>query len=270
MKYKRLVFFILEHIINGDVMNYQTAISFGLVHIPVLMNNAIKNNDVSFNLLHKKCKERLEYIRYCPHCKTKVKNDEIEKGYEYKKDDYVTFTDNDFAKLKSENDKIIEIISFVDINEIDPIYYEKSYTLTPNNSSKAFNLFKWALRKSKKVAIAKTILRNKLYYVVIRFGYENIIMDTLYYEEEIKLQREKMVKDFSDNELNMALKLIKAMSAKFTPEEYIDEYQNNLKMAIDKKIKRKDIKKIKSKKKRNINDLMTALEESLKEQNERK
>ena len=259
-------------------MNYQTAISFGLVHIPVIMNSAIRNNDISFNMLHKKCGEKLEYIRYCPHCKTKVKSEEIEKGYEYTDDNYITFTDSDFDKLKSDNDKVIEIISFVDINEIDPVYYDKSYTLTSNKSTKAFNLFKEALRKSKKVAIAKTYMRNKAYYVVIRFGYENIIMDTLYYEEEIKLQKEKIKKEFNEllpytnlskfneKELKTAMDLISAMSDEFKPEEYVDEYQTRLRKAIDKKINGKEIKLYKKKKQKSISDLMTALEESLKEQ----
>ena len=246
-------------------MNYQTAISFGLVHIPVIMNSAIRNNDISFNMLHKKCGEKLEYIRFCPHCKTKVKSEEIEKGYEYTEDNYITFTDSDFDKLKSENDKVIEIVSFVDINEIDPVYYDKSYTLTANKSTKSFNLFKEALRKSKKVALAKTYMRNKAYYVVIRFGYENIIMDTLYYEEEIKLQKEKIKKEFNDKELKTAMDLIEAMRDEFKPEEYVDEYQTRLRKAIDKKINGKEIKPYKKKKQKSINDLMTALEESLKE-----
>lgn len=250
-------------------MNYQTSISFGLVNIPVLMNSAIKDNNISFNMIHKKCGERLEYLRYCPHCKVKVKNTEIVKGYEYTKDNYVVLTDEDFEKIKTDNDKLIEIISFIDISEIDPIYYDKSYTLTPSKSSKAFNLFKEALRKSKKVALAKTNLRNKEYYVVIRIGYENIIMDTLYYEEEIKMQKEKAKKDFNQKELDMALKLINAMNGHFTPEEYTDDYQNRLKKAIDKKINGKEIKSVKKKSKKSISDLMTALEKSLKE-NEKK
>ena len=251
-------------------MNYQSSISFGLVNIPILMNSAIKNNDISFNLLHKKCGSRLDYIRYCPHCKKEVKNNDIEKGYEYTKDNYITFTESDFDKLKSENDKIIEIISFVDMKEIDPIYYDKSYTLTPNNNSKSFSLFKEALKKSKKVAIAKTIMRNKAYYVVIRVGYENIIMDTLYYEEELRLKEENNKKNYTETELKIATKLIDAMTDKFKPEEYVDEYQNNLKNAINKKIKGKEIKPVKSKKTKSINDLMKALEESLKEQNGKK
>ena len=262
-KLNKSFFFVYTNI--GDDMNYQTAISFGLVHIPVLMNGTIKNNDLSFNMLHKKCGEKLQYIRYCPHCKKEVKNNEIEKGYEYTEGNFVTFTEEDFDKLKSENDKVIEIISFVNLNEIDPVYYDKSYTLIPNKSTKAFNLFKEALRKSKKVAIAKTNLRNKLFYVVIRFGYENIIMDTLFYEEEINMQKEKLKKEFTEKELNTAMKLIDAMSGNFTPDKYIDEYQTNLRKAIDKKINGKKIVAVKKKKQKSISDLMTALEESLKE-----
>ncbi len=252
-------------------MNYQTAISFGLVNIPVLMNSAIKDNNITFNMLHKKCGERLEYIRYCPHCKKEVKTSEIEKGYEFSKDEYITLTDEDFEKLKSENDKVLEIIAFVNISEIDPVYYEKSYTLTPMKNTKAFNLFKEALRKSKKVAIARTVMRNKEYFVSIRFGYENIIMDTLYYEEEIKIQKEKTKKEVNTKELTTAIKLIDAMSGKFTPEKYIDEYQTRLRKAIDKKINGKSVHKYRGKKKlKSVNDLMKALEESLNEKTKKK
>ena len=251
-------------------MNYKTSISFGLVNIPVVMNTTIKNNDISFDLLHKKCGERIYYKRYCEHCKKEVKNNEIEKGYEYSKDNYITMTDTDFDKLKSENDKIIEIISFIDIKDIDPVYYDKSYTLTATSNNKAFNLFKEALRKCKKVALAKTYMRNKAYYVIIRIGYENIIMDTLYYEEEIKLQKEKSEKNFTDKELKMATALIEQMSGEFKPKEYKDEYQTRLKNAIDKKLNGKEIKKYKTKKTKSINDIMEALEKSLKEQNGKK
>lgn len=245
-------------------MNYQTAISFGLVNIPVLLNSAIKDNNVQFNLLHKKCGTKLKFIRFCPHCQKEVKNTEIVKGYEFRDNDYIMFTNEEMEKLKSENDKTMEIISFVDINEIDPIYYDKSYILTPNKSTKSFELLKEALRKSKKVAIAKTYLRNRLFYVVIRFGYENIIMNTLYYQEEIKLERERGKKDFSDAELKMALKLVDSLTSKFKPETYKDEYQNSIKDAIDKKVHGLTIKPIKGKKTKSIDDLYKALEASLK------
>ena len=109
--------------------NLKTAVTFGLVHIPVRLNPVIKNHDTSFNFLHKKCLNRVSYIKYCSTCKKDVKSKDLIKGYEYSEDKYVTFDEEDFDKLKSNEDKNIEIISFVKEKEIDPIYYEKSYYL---------------------------------------------------------------------------------------------------------------------------------------------
>lgn len=246
---------------------FKTAITFGLVNIPVRLNPVIKNNDTSFNYLHKTCLNRVNYIKYCPHCKKDVKNKDLIKGYEYSEDEYVTFDDEDFEKLKSNEDKSIDIISFVNFSEIDPIYFEKSYSLKiEGKSTKAFSLFKEALKKSKKVAIAKTVLGSKSYYVVLRFGENNIIMTTLFYEEEINLDKEKVENKFTDKEMDLALKLIDSMSDKFEPNKYKDDYQDKIKEAIDKKIEGKTIKPSKSKKKTTINNLMEALEKSLKDQ----
>lgn len=249
---------------------YKTAISFGLVHIPVSLKPIIKNNDASFNFLHKKCHERILYKKYCPVCKEDVQTKDLIKGYEFKKDDYVIFEEEDFEKLKSEDDKNLDIISFVDIKEIDPIYFEKSYSLVTEESNKAFDLFKYALNKSKKVAIAKTILGNKSYYAILRFGKNNIIMTTLYFEEEIKLEKEKMKQEFTDKELNLALKLIDSMTGKFKPETYKDDYQDKIEEAINLKIEGKEIKQKKSNKTKTINNLMDALEKSLKESKKQK
>jgi len=246
---------------------FKTAITFGLVNIPVRLNPVIKNNDTSFNYLHKTCLNRVNYIKYCPHCKKDVKNKDLIKGYEYSDDKYVTFDDEDFEKLKSNEDKSIDIISFVNFSEIDPIYFEKSYSLKiEGKSSKAFSLFKEALKKSKKVAIAKTVLGSKSYYVVLRFGEDNIIMTTLYYDEEINIDKENLENKFTDKEMDLALKLIDSMSDKFEASKYKDDYQDKIKEAIDKKIAGKTIKQAKSKKKTTINNLMEALEKSLKDQ----
>lgn len=245
---------------------FKTAITFGLVNIPVRLNPVIKNNDTSFNYLHKTCLNRVNYIKYCPHCKKDVKNKDLIKGYEYTDDEYVTFDDEDFEKLKSNEDKSIDIISFVNLSEIDPIYFEKSYSLKiEGKSPKAFTLFKSALKKSKKVAIAKTVLGSKSYYVVLRFGENNIIMTTLFYEEEINLDKQNLENNFTDKEMDLALKLIDSMSDKFEPSKYKDDYQDKIKDAINKKIEGKTIKKVKSKKKTTINNLMEALEKSLKD-----
>ena len=146
----------------------KTSISFGLVNIPVEINPVIKNNDISFNQLHKKCLSRIRYVKYCPHCKKEVKQSDIIRGYEYKNDEYLTLTNEEFNKLKSEDEKVIEIVGFLNFNEVDPIYFEKSYQIKTSNKSKSFSLFKEALNKTKKVALAKTVIGTKFYYVLIK------------------------------------------------------------------------------------------------------
>jgi len=243
--------------------NYKSAISFGLVHIPVALNPVINNNDTSFNLLHKKCQNRIKYQKYCPTCDEEIEQKDLVKAYRYEGDNYVTFDEEDFDKLKSENDKTIEIISFVNKEEIDPIYFEKSYYLV-TTKNKAFSLFKQALEKTKKIAIAKTVLGNKTYFCTLRFGHDHIIMTTLYYEEEIKEVEHIPKEAFTKKEMDLAIKLIDSMADKFKPENYHDDYQNKIKEAIEIKIAGKEIKPAKGKKKSNIGDLMTALELSIK------
>jgi len=246
-------------------MALKTAVTFGLVHIPVSINPVIKNNDISFNYLHKKCLNRVNYIKYCPTCKKDVKNTDLIKGYEYNSDKYVTFDNNDFDSLKTNEDKVIDIISFVNLNEIDPIYFEKSYYLDIDKNNKAFSLFINALKNSKKVAIAKTVIGTKSYYVVLRFSLSNIIMTTLYYDEEIRLNEKIEDVKYTEKEMNLALKLIEEMTDEFRPEDYVDEYQEKIKKAIDKKIDGKELKKEKQKRKVTVTNLMDALEKSLKQ-----
>ncbi len=246
-------------------MALKSAITFGLVNIPVNLNPAIKNNDTSFNYLHKKCLNRISYIKYCNHCKKNVNNNDLVKGYEYNTDKYVIFNDEDFEKIKSDEEKQIEIISFINIDEVDPIYFEKSYFLRTDGKNKAFSLFKKALTKSKKVALARTVIRDKTYYAILRFNEGNIIMTTLYYEEEIREYEETVEEKYTEKEMDLALKLIESMSGHFNPSEYVDDYQNKIKDAIDKKIDGKTIKKAKSKKTISVKNLMDALEKSLKE-----
>lgn len=242
----------------------KTSISFGLVNIPVIINPLIKNNDISFNQLHKKCLSRIKYVKFCPHCKKEVKQQEIIRGYEYENNKYITISEEEFANLKSEDEKTIEIVGFINLKEIDPIYYEKSYNVTVNTKNKAYSLFKNALEKSNKVAIAKTVIGTKFYYVAIRVSNGLMIMNTLYFAEEIVNMEEPVAVSYTKKELDLALELIKSLNMKFKPEELIDEYQTKIKNAIATKIDGKEIKKSKKKNSKNIKDLMTALELSLK------
>ena len=244
--------------------NIHSSISFGLVNIPVRVNPVIKNNDTSFNQLHDKCFNRINYIKYCPKCKIKVKETEIIKGYEYEKDDYIVFDKEELNKLKPENDKEIEIISFVSLSEIDPVYFEKSYDIDVEGKGKAYYLFCEALKKSKLVAIAKTVIGSKFYYVVLRFNNQNIIMTTLFFEEEINVRQDNGDYKVNEKELDLALKLINSLKGKFEPNKYKDEYQDNIKQAIEDKLNGKKVKSSKKKRKTEISDLMEALEKSLK------
>ena len=242
----------------------KTSISFGLVNIPVEINSVIKNNDISFNQLHKKCLSRIRYVKYCPHCKKEVKQSDIIRGYEYKNDEYLTLTNEEFNKLKSEDEKVIEIVGFLNFNEVDPIYFEKSYQIKTSNKSKSFSLFKEALNKTKKVALAKTVIGTKFYYVLIRLMNDELIMNTLYFDEEVILADEIADAKFTKKELDLAVELINSLKIKFKPEEYRDEYQEKVKDALKQKEKGKAVKKPKARNTKNIKDLMTALEMSLR------
>lgn len=245
--------------------NIHSSINFALVNIPVIMNPIIKNNDTTFNQLHAKCQERINYVKYCPTCKEKLKEQDIVKGYEYEKNKYIVFKKEELDKLKPENEKEINIISFVPLKDIDPIYFEKSYIIETEGKGKAYFLFCEALKKSKLVALAKTVIGSKFYYCLLRFNNQSIIMTTLYFQEEINLKRENPNYKIDEKELNLAIKLIDSLKGKFEPEKYKDEYQNNLKKAINNKIDGKVIKGTKKKNKKQINDLMLALQKSLKE-----
>lgn len=246
--------------------NIHTNISFGLVNIPVNINPLIRNNDITFNQLHSKCLSRINYIKYCSHCKKEVMERDIVKGYEFEKDNYVVFDKKELDMLKVRNDKEIEIVSFVPIKDIDPFYFEKSYVLSYTGKGKAYNLFCEALKKSKLVAIARTVIGSKFYYVCLKFTSNVIIMTTLYFEEEVIIPEVNVKNNFSDVELDLAIKLIHNLEGKFDPKKYKDEYQNNLRKAIDDKLSGRKIKKSNKKiNNKNINDLMKALEKSLNE-----
>lgn len=242
----------------------KSSISFGLVNIPITINPILQDNDVSFNQLHKKCLTRIKYVKYCPHCKREVKQEDIIKGYKINEDKYITLTSEELKNLRVETEGNIEIVGFVGASEIDPVFYEKSYVVSVPSKSKAFSLFRDALEKSKRIAIAKTILSTKFYYVAIRMMGDNMIMSTLYFNEEIIIPDAVSSAKYTKKELDLAMKLIDSLKMQFKPEEYVDEYQENIKEAIKEKQKGMKPKTVKAKQKNNIKDLMQALELSLK------
>ncbi len=248
-----------------SMANKHGSISFALVNIPVIMNPIIKNNDTSFNQLHKKCLERVKYIKYCPHCKKDLKETDIVKGYQFEKDNYLVFTKQELDNLKPKWDEEIEVISFIKEGDIPSWYYEKSYFLGTLKSTKAYSLFYEALKKTKRVALVKTVIGYKFYYGILKLTNKGIILITLYFEEEVNLPSIEMSCKITNKELDLAIKLVESMEGKFEPSKYKDEYQNNIKKAIDSKLSGKKVTTFKKNNKKQINDLMKALEKSLKE-----
>jgi len=243
--------------------NTHSAISFGLVNIPVVYNPIIKNNDTSFNQLHKKCGSRIHYQKYCDHCKKIVREPDIIKGYEYEKGEYITFTKEELSKLQVGTKDTIEIIAFVPETEVDTYYYEKSYILTSEKKSKAYSLFVEVLKKSKKVAIAKTTMSSKFYYCLLKYKEGNILMSTLYFEEEVNIPESPAEAKFTKKELDLAMQLVEHLSGHFKSEDYKDEYQSGIKEAIEEKINGRPVKKKNIKKKPTMKDLVTSLQKSL-------
>ena len=162
--------------------SYKGAITFGLVYIPVELVACIKNNDIGFNLIDKKTMSRVKYKKTCVDCDDReVKNEDIVKGYQYEKDKYVIFTDKDFEKIKTKKDKNITIEQFVDLTEVDPVYFDKAYYVKPTGGEKAFTVLLSAMEKENKAGIAKVVLGTKEALVLIRGKDGVMLVNTLYF-----------------------------------------------------------------------------------------
>lgn len=253
---------------RGEIMaySYKTAIEFGLVYIPITLHACIKSKDVGFNMIHKKTGQRIKYKKTCENCPANISNDDIVKGYEYKKGKYVTLTDEELEKIKSPKDKSISIDEFVLLDEIDPILFDKAFYVLPQGADKAFSLFLKALEEEKKVAIAKTVLGTKEQVIMIMAKDGKLILNTLHFYDEVQEVAQKETSKVAPAELKLAKSLIDNMTGKFDPAKYKDEYREKVLDAINKKINGESIKKVKQKKlPNNVINLMDALKKSLEQ-----
>ena len=251
--------------------SYKGTIEFGLVYIPITLSSCVKNNDIGFNMIDKNTMSRIKYKKTCVDCNEKeVKNEDIVKGYQYKKGKYVIFTDKDFEKIKTEKDKSITIELFVDLNEVDPIYFDKSYYVQPVGADKAFNLLLEAMKKQNKAGIAKSVLGTKETLILIRAVDDKMLLNTMFFEEEIQAAPTIKQSKLSKKELDLATSLISQMTAKFEIDKFKDEYNEKLKKAIKRKIAGNDIVEPKEKKQgARIINIMEALQKSLKPEKKR-
>lgn len=246
-------------------MAYKCNISFGLVYVPIKLVTAAKDNDIGFNMIDRRSGSRIKYVK-TNDSGEKVENSDIVKGYEYADDKYVIFTDEDFEKIKSPKDKDIVIQCFVSVDEIEPVYYNKPYYVVPTGAEKAFNVLVKAMQETGKAAIAKTVLGTKETLIAIRSIGGALILNTLYFHDEIQSVPYKTESEPGEKELDLAKSIIFGMEEHFEPSSYSDEYRGRLLNAIQAKIDGQEISAPKAATGRGISDLMEALQKSLDEQ----
>lgn len=246
-------------------VTHRGAISFGLVHIPVGLYTATQDNDIHFNQLCKEDGSRIKYKKVCGNCGKEVTPEGIVKGFEYEKGKYVTLTDEDFEKAKSEKDRTIHILHFTDLKNIRPIYYDKTYHALPEGGGdKAFELLRTAMLEEGKIAIAKTVMGTKEKLLALIPTSTGILIETLFFADEIRQAPKEPAKpELKEEELIMAKSLISTMVQDFEPEKYHDEYQTRLWEIINQKIQGKEIVTPKEDHPDNVVDIMEALKKSL-------
>lgn len=246
---------------------HRSVISFGLVAIPVAMYTATQDNDIHFNQLHKEDHERIRYKKTCAHCGKEITTGDIIKGYEYDKDRFVVVTDEDIEKIKTEKEKSIRILHFANLDQISPVYYEKTYQAVPEaGGEKAFELLRAALMDEQKVAIGKTVMGTKDQLMALIPRADGFLISTMFYEAEVKeLQKTYNKPAPTEAELNMAKMLINSMDTPFTPGEYRDEYQEKLRALIETKIAGREVVAAKEEQPGNVINLMDALKASLEQ-----
>ena len=244
-------------------------ISFGLVSIPVRMFSAAASGGVSFNQIHQKCGGRIRQQLICPTCNEVVERTALVKGYEFAKDQYVQFTEEELKGLEGEASKMIDIAEFVPLAQVDPIYFEKTYYLGPDKGGeKAYRLLSDAMKKASRVALAKFVMRGKENLVLIRASKDGLMLHTMYYADEVRdfgeIDKGSEAK-IKSGELDLALRLIDELSTKeFKPEQYKDDYRDRLLEVVESKVEGKEITSIAPQESRTqVIDLMDALKQSL-------
>lgn len=248
-------------------VSHRSVISFGLVAIPVAMYMATQDNDIHLNQLHREDQSRIRYKKTCAHCGEEITPGDIVKGYEYDKDRYVVITDEEIEKIKTEKEKSIQILHFASLNQISPVYYDKTYQAVPEpGGEKAFELLRTALMAVQKIAVGKTVLGTKDTLMAIIPREDGMLISTMFYADDIKdLPKSYNRPELSEPELNMAKTLINSMDTPFEPALYKDEYQAKLKELIETKIAGRDVVAAQPEKSGNVINLMDALKASIEQ-----
>jgi DNA end-binding protein Ku len=252
------------------------SINFGLVTIPVKVFTAVKSDDLSFNMLHGKDEGRIKYERVCSVDGKPVPWDEIVKGYEYEKGEYVILTDDDFKKVNPEATQSVDILEFVELDQINPMFFDKPYYLEPTKQGKhAYALLREALSTSKRVAIARVVIRTKEYIAAVKPLGDALVLELMHWADEIVDTGTLELPDsekLPEAEMKMAKMLIDAMSVDaFEPQKFTNKYHDELLAMIDARINGKELPEPKKAPARSkVVNLMDVLAKSLEESKKRR
>ncbi len=246
---------------------WKGAISFGLVSIPIRLYPATEEKSLHFNQLHDADYGRIKYKRVCAKCGEEIPFEHIVKGYEYEKGRYVVLDDEDFDAVPVDSSRAIDIVQFVQLENIDPIYFQKSYYLVPEETGvKAYTLLRQAMSEDGRVGIAKVAFRDKEHLAALRFKDNVFILETMYWPDEIRAadfdELDKEVK-VRPQEVQMAKSLIENLTEDFKPEEFRDEYREALLGVVEKKAAGEQIEVAEEPAATRVVDLMEALKASV-------
>ena len=249
---------------------WRGAISFGLVNVPVRLFPAVRPNDIHFHMLHDQDKSRLQRKMVCPVQNKEVPYEHIIKGYEISPDRYVVVEDRELEALAPKASRAIEVLYFADLKEIDPLYFQHPYFLLPEpGSEKTFELFVRAMEKSEKVAIVKFVMRAKEYVAAVRVVSEALLLETMYFSDEILTAQNLGWKpgkfQVGERELKTAEQLIDSLSDRFEPDKLHDDYRDSVMKLVQKKSAGEEVSVLpeKAPEKTEVADILAALEESL-------
>lgn len=254
---------------------WKGAVSFGLVSIPVKLFTAVEKKDIKFSYLHEKCRAPVKYKKICSVCGKEVAYEDIIRGYEYEKGRYVIFSKEELERFPDGRSRTIDILDFVDLKEIDPVYFDKTYYLAPGETGeKPYLLLRRTMEETNKIAVARVVIRTREVLAALRV-YKNILaMETMHFPDEVRKTELVPFEDrglnIHDNELKMARQLVENLAAGFDPERYRDEYREKLLEAIQAKVAGEEIEVPEAAEKAKIIDLMEALRASVEMTGEQK
>src|SRR5947208_8550010 len=242
-------------------------LTFGLISMPVRLFSGARSSGISFHMLHRDDLQRIKQQLYCPADNRAVERSEIVKGYEYRKDEDVVVEPEEIKKIEPKTAKTMEILEFVKSSEVDPVFFESSYYMLPEEAGRRpYALLTTALEKSEYVAIAKLTMHNREYTVFLRPHEGGLMLHTMYYAEEVRKVEGFGAPDIElkDAEVKVAHQLIEALADEWDPEKYKDTFQENLKKLIEAKLEGGEVAAVeKPKKLAPVVDLMAALKQSL-------